>query len=111
MPHRLLLLALCVVAASLGEARASDDTAAQATRGLARSAICASCHGPAGISPIPTYPNIAGQNPLYLGYALRRYKQGERRGEQAGMMYTVTQSLTEQDITDLAAYYAALPPR
>lgn len=92
---------------SCGAANAQD----QAAKGLAKSAICASCHGPAGLSPIPSYPNIAGQNPLYIDYALRRYKLGERRGEQAGMMYTVAQSLSDEDIKDLAAYYAALPAR
>lgn len=77
--------------------------------GLGKSAICASCHGPLGLSPVPTYPNLAGQNPLYLDYALRLYRSGERRGEQAGMMYTVAQALSDTDIADLSAYYAALP--
>ncbi len=84
---------------------AADDAAA----GLAKSAICASCHGPLGLSPVPTYPNLAGQNRLYLEYALRLYRSGERRGEQAGMMYTVAQALSDTDIADLAAYYADLP--
>lgn len=83
---------------------------ADAEAGLPKSAICASCHGPAGISPVPTYPNIAGQNQLYLEYALRRYRAGERGGDTAGMMFTVTQALTDTDIRDLAAYYASLPP-
>jgi cytochrome c553 len=83
----------------------ADDPAA----GLAKSAICASCHGPLGLSPVPTYPNLAGQNRLYLEYALRLYRSGERRGEQAGMMYTVAQALSDADIADLAAYYADLP--
>jgi cytochrome c553 len=77
--------------------------------GLQKSAICASCHGPLGLSPVPSYPNLAGQNVLYLDYALRRYRDGERRGEQSGMMYTVAQALTDTDIADLAAYYASLP--
>jgi cytochrome c553 len=93
---------LLAVSASAGSA---DPQA-----GLAKSAICASCHGPVGISPVPTYPNIAGQNQLYIEYALRRYRAGERGGEQAGMMYTVTQALGDEDIGDLAAYYASLPP-
>lgn len=83
--------------------------AGDATAGLAKSAICASCHGPLGLSPVSTYPNLAGQNALYLDYALRRYRDGERRGEQAGMMYTVAQALSDADIADLAAYYAGLP--
>ena len=78
--------------------------------GFEKSAICASCHGPVGISPVPTYPNIAGQNPLYIEYALKRYRAGERSGDQSGMMFTVTQALDDADITDLANYYASLPP-
>jgi cytochrome c553 len=90
-------------------AAASPAAAGDAAAGLAKSAICASCHGPLGLSPVPTYPNLAGQNRLYLAYALHLYRSGERRGDQAGMMYTVAQALSDTDIDDLAAYYAALP--
>jgi cytochrome c553 len=106
-PQRRRVFVAIVVAMTLGGSAAA---AADASKGLAKSAICASCHGPAGISPVPDYPNIAGQNPLYLEYALRRYRAGDRRGDQAGMMYTVTQALTDADISNLAAYYAALRP-
>jgi cytochrome c553 len=88
----------------------SAVAAADAAKGLTKAAICASCHGPAGVSPVPGYPNIAGQNPLYLEYALRRYRAGDRHGDQAGMMFTVTQALSDADIGDLAAYYGALRP-
>jgi len=88
---------------------AAPAHAGDAAEGLAKSAICASCHGPLGLSPVPTYPNLAGQNRLYLEYALRLYRSGERRGDQAGMMYTVAQALSDTDIADLAAYYADLP--
>jgi cytochrome c553 len=84
--------------------------AADTAKGLAKAAICASCHGPVGISPVPGYPDIAGQKSLYLEYALRRYRAGDRRGDHAGMMYTVTQALTDADISDLAAYYGSLRP-
>jgi len=89
---------------------AAPASASDATKGLAKAAICASCHGPVGVSPVPSYPNIAGQNPLYIEYALRRYRAGDRSGEQAGMMYTVTQALSDNDISDLAAYYGQLRP-
>jgi len=101
----ILALAGIAVFASTAAAFASD-----ASKGLAKAAICASCHGPAGVSPVPNYPDIAGQKPLYIEYALRRYRAGERQGDQAGMMYTVTQALTDDDISDLAAYFAALRP-
>ncbi len=102
---------LAAITILLGIALGPEAQAGDAAAGLKKSAICASCHGPVGKSPIPTYPNIAGQNPLYIDYALQRYKAGERRGAQAGMMYTVTQALTAADIADLAAYYSSLPAR
>lgn len=58
----------------------------------------------------PTFPNLAGQKPLYLSYALQRYRAGERGGDQAGMMHSVAQALTDADISDLAAYFGALTP-
>lgn len=103
-PRTLVGALSCLVIYGSTAAIASD-----AAKGLAKAAICASCHGPVGISPVPGYPNIAGQNPLYLEYALRRYRAGERNGEHAGMMFTVTQALTDADISDLAAYYGHLP--
>jgi len=108
---RSIAIALALSLAAAG-ARASDTNEAQAAAeaGLPKSAICASCHGPVGISPVPTYPNLAGQNTLYIEYALRAYRAGERGGAQAGMMYTVSQALTDTDITDLANYYASLSP-
>lgn len=106
-------LAAFVALAAPGSVAASGTDGADRpgpAAGLEKSAICASCHGPVGISPVPTYPNIAGQNPLYLEYALKRYRAGERSGDQSGMMFTVTQALSDTDISDLANYYASLPP-
>jgi cytochrome c553 len=93
----------------LGDAFAAD-VSPRVRAGFGKAALCASCHGPAGISPVPTYPNLAGQNELYLAYALRRYRSGEREGEQAGMMFTVAQALSDEDIEDLAAYFSSLRP-
>ena len=104
-----LAVAVQVVAGLFTATPVQASDTADATAGLAKSAICASCHGPLGLSPVPTYPNLAGQNRLYLDYALRLYRSGERRGDQAGMMYTVAQALSDTDIGDLAAYYASLP--
>jgi cytochrome c553 len=102
------LQAVCM--AAIATSGCTSALASDAAKGLAKAAVCASCHGPVGISPVPSYPNIAGQNPLYLEYALRRYRAGERSGDHAGMMFTVTQALSDADIGDLAAYYASLRP-
>ena len=97
--------ALWGVAAMLqpGLAAATDPAA-----GLAKSSLCASCHGAAGISPIATYPNLAGQHAAYLEHALGEFRDGHRQGLQADIMATVAKTLSPKDIADLAAYYASL---
>jgi cytochrome c553 len=99
------LLAATAVIGIASVARAADNADV-----LAKAAVCSSCHGPAGISPVPTYPNLAGQHPLYLEYALRRYRAKERSGDNANLMVEVAKSLSERDINQLATYYGSLPP-
>jgi cytochrome c553 len=74
-----------------------------AARGEARTAVCASCHGADGISTIPTNPNLAGQHARYLSNALKDYKSGRRSNP---IMTSMVAALSEQDIEDIAAYYA-----
>lgn len=74
--------------------------------GKAKAAVCASCHGSDGIAGIPGYPNLAGQNEQYLVTAMKAYKSGERTGATATIMRLQMQVLNEQDIENLAAYYA-----
>jgi cytochrome c553 len=78
--------------------------------GQSKSASCAACHGAKGKAVNAIYPNLAGQNEDYLALALRAYQKGERSGGQAGVMQAFTSSLSEQDVSDLAAYYASLTP-
>ena len=70
--------------------------------------LCASCHGANGISPYPTYPNIAGQKEGYIAYALRQYQTHQRLGAQANIMAAVAGQLSAGDIKALATYYASL---
>jgi cytochrome c553 len=74
--------------------------------GKAKAAVCASCHGADGITSIPGYPNLAGQNEQYLVTAMKAYKSGERTGATATIMRLQMQVLNNQDIENLAAYYA-----
>jgi len=69
-----------------------------------KAAICAACHGEAGISPSPTWPNLAGQYKDYLEHAIRQYKTGERKDPVMGAQ---AQNLTDEDIGLLAEYFAA----
>ncbi|WP_328189695.1 c-type cytochrome [Marinobacter sp. OP 3.4] len=77
--------------------------------GKAKAAVCAACHGSNGIAQIPGYPNLAGQNEAYLISALKAYRSKERGGGQAVVMQGQAAGLSDEDIANLAAYYASLP--
>lgn len=99
-----LLLAGAVAMSASLTATAGGDAAA----GKAKAAVCAACHGVAGIAAIPTYPNLAGQNAAYLVSALNAYKKKERNGGQAMIMQGQAAALSDADIANLAAYFASL---
>ena len=99
MKKMIFLLALCN---SFALFAASD-----AQNGQEKSVICAACHGPKGISINPSWPSLAGQHATYLIKQLQNFK--EKKGRDDPTMAPMVASLSEQDITDLAAFYAALP--
>lgn len=84
----------------------SLTSAADIEAGKAKSAVCAACHGANGISTVPLYPNLAGQKEDYLAKQIKAFKDGVR--EDATMKPMVS-PLTDEDIANLAAYYANLP--
>lgn len=88
-----------------GPASAAGDPEA----GKARAAVCAACHGKNGIAQVPGYPNLAGQNEAYLVSSLEAYRSGKRQGGQAAVMQGQASGLSDEDIANLAAYYASLP--
>lgn len=94
---------------ALGAALPTMATAADAEAGKAKSAVCAACHGKDGIASIPGYPHLAGQNEQYLVASLKAYKNKQRSGGQAAIMQGQATGLSDEDIANLAAYYASLP--
>lgn len=82
--------------------------AGDAEAGKAKAAVCASCHGADGMALIPAYPNLAGQNEEYLVSALHAYRSKERQGGNAALMHAMAANLSDDDIANLAAYYASL---
>lgn len=66
---------------------------------------CAACHGNDGIAVQADAPNLAGQSPIYLAAQLRLYRAGKRENEQ---MNVVAEGLSDAQIADLAAWYAAI---
>ena len=85
----------------------AQDTKGDAARGATLNASCIGCHGIQGYqSSFPEVyrvPAISGQNAKYIIAALEAYKRGERKHP---TMHAVAASLAEQDMADLAAYYA-----
>ena len=92
-----LVLALGLVIAST--VRAEGDPAA----GKAKSAVCAGCHGADGNSMNPEWPKLAGQHQGYIAKQLRDYKSGKRKNP---TMIGMVAGLNDQDMQDLAAYFA-----
>ena len=83
---------------------AGGKAAGDAAAGKSLAKNCAGCHGETGIGSNPAWPNIAGQQPGYLVNVLKAFKAGLRKDP---MMAGVSRGLSDTDIADLAAYYAA----
>lgn len=77
--------------------------AGDAAAGKAKAAACASCHGADGNSANPEWPKLAGQHDKYLAKQLANFKAGERSNP---MMSPMAAPLSDQDIADIAAYFA-----
>ncbi|WP_299687088.1 c-type cytochrome [uncultured Vibrio sp.] len=81
--------------------------------GKAKSQTCVACHGADGNSLITQYPKLAGQHEKYLAKQLKELKLGMTSGGKQGryepVMGAMAMPLSEEDMADLAAYYASLP--
>ncbi len=72
---------------------------------VAKVGPCVACHGADGIGKAPQYPNLAGQKAAYIEKQLRAFRSGERKDPN---MSAMAKPLSDQDITDLAAYFENL---
>lgn len=70
--------------------------------------VCGACHGADGNSTSPAYPSLAGQHPEYIAKQLAEFKSGARKN--AIMAPNVT-NLSQDDMLNLAAYFAAQQPK
>ena len=95
---RILVLFILLISTAVSHA---GDAAA----GKEKSVTCAACHGGAGISPVGTWPNLAGQKEEYLVAQITAFRDGTRENAQMAPMVS---SLSDEDIANLAAYYASL---
>lgn len=73
--------------------------------------VCEKCHGPKGISASPLFPRLAGQTEVYLETQLKSFRDRSRGDAHArAFMWGIAGPLTDNQIKDLAAYYAKFPP-
>jgi len=72
--------------------------------GRTKSATCAACHGPDGNSVTPDWPSLAGQHASYIVRQINAFKNGERTNV---TMKPFADMLSDQDVLDIAAYYAS----
>lgn len=81
-------------------AKAPGDAAA----GAALAKNCAACHGETGVGANPAWPDLAAQKAVYLANTLKAFRAGLRKDP---MMAGVVRGLSDADIANLAAFYAA----
>jgi cytochrome c553 len=92
-----LLVATCIV---------TPSRAADVANGRKIAAVrCQMCHGLDGQAKLPEAPNLAGQVEHYLVTQIQAFKDGARRND---MMTLVVKPLSDAEVADLAAYYAAI---
>lgn len=103
-----LVFPLTLLIGLIGTAHAFDG---DAEAGKAKSTTCVACHGTDGNSMVDIYPKIAGQHAEYLYKQLTDYKLGMATGGKEGrnnpIMFGMVAPLSDQDMKDLAAYFAS----
>jgi cytochrome c553 len=103
MRSRFVLLGACAVLALASmPARAADIAA-----GKEKAELCTGCHGENGISETENLPSLAGQLDQVIQWQLVYFRAGARKNEE---MQPIVEQLNNEDIRNLGAYFASLPP-
>lgn len=106
--NKFLSTALAFVVAAATFSSQAQELKGDAKAGESKIAMCIGCHGiigyQASFPEVYKVPKISGQGEKYIASALTAYKKGERKHP---TMRSIAVSLTEQDIADVSAYYAA----
>ena len=108
MNKLLLSLSALLVASVTAFSAHAEEFKGDVKAGQKKNAMCIGCHGIVGYQAsfpeIHKVPKISGQGAAYIASALNAYKKGERKHP---TMRGVSESLSDQDIADLSAFYAA----
>lgn len=98
---------MLALAALVGWGAASAQPIGNPEAGREKSQACAACHGANGAADNPQFPKLAGQYADYLLHSLMAYKNGGRNN---AVMQGQVQALSQEDMRDLAAFYASQDP-
>jgi cytochrome c553 len=101
---RIVFMALAAAALLL---QGGPVTATEVAAGKATAARCTGCHGQNGISTTPLIPSLAGEPDDFTQWQLVYFRNGTRKSE---VMEPLAKSLDNDQIRNLGAYYASLPP-
>ncbi len=100
-----MMRSLKIILTGAALALAASATAGDVAAGKKSAEACAACHGADGKGISDEFPNLAGQYEDYLRVALKQYRSGERAN---GVMGAFATNLTDEEIANLAAYYASM---
>ena len=100
MKFKLLVAVFGLVLGLNTPAMAAGDAAA----GEAKAAACFGCHMPDGNSVVDQFPKLAGQHEKYSTKQMSEFKSMKRKND---IMLGMAAALSDQDMADLGAYFAA----
>ncbi len=98
---------ICLLVALFASIAAAPLHAADIAAGKEKAELCVGCHGENGISQTENMPSLAGQLDQVLQWQLVYFRAGARKNEQ---MQPIVEQLNNEDIRNLGAYFASLPP-
>jgi cytochrome c553 len=105
--NKFVSIALAVTVSAVSSLTWAQDIKGDANAGSKKIAMCIGCHGIVGYQAsfpeVYKVPKISGQGEKYITTVLNAYKKGERKHP---TMRGIADSLTDQDIADISAYYA-----
>lgn len=114
MKNVILAMALATALAACGKTEQTADKAAAGSQPgdaaagkILAERNCKGCHGLDGKGAAPGIPHLAGQQDRYLLTSLKEYQEGKRTH---AALRAVTTQMSGKDLSDIAAYYASLPP-
>jgi len=107
--NKLLTTMFALAVASVTVSAEAQQVTGKAQDGAKKVQMCVGCHGiigyQASFPEIHKVPMIAGQSATYITAALTAYKGGDRKHP---TMRAIADTLSDQDIADIAAYYSQL---